>query len=90
MTITTNSKGEFEFTATEDGNYLFTITAPEQTGSSQGDSTTSKNNTKKENPLHEAGGQSSSNPMFRTEAFVASPGQPIRGNCGKRRQESRR
>ena len=79
MTITTNSNGAFEFTAMEDGNYLFTATAPEQTGSSQGDSTTQQNDTKKENPLYEAGGQSGSNPMFRTEAFVASPGQPIGG-----------
>lgn len=79
MTATTNSKGEFEFAATEDGNYLFTVTAPEQTSSSQGDSTTRQNDTKKENPLYEAGGQSSSNPMNRTEAFVASPGSPIGG-----------
>jgi hypothetical protein len=79
MTTITNSKGEFEFTATEDGNYLFTVMAPEQTGSQHGDSTTQQNNTKKGNPLYEAGGLSGTNPMFRTEAFVASPGQPIGG-----------
>jgi len=79
MTTTTNGEGEFEFTATEDGNYLFTVTAPEHTGASQGDSSTRPNDAKKGNPLYEAGGQSGSNPMFRSGAFVASPGQPIGG-----------
>jgi hypothetical protein len=75
MITTTNSNGVFEFTAAEDGNYLFTVTAPEQTGSSQGDSSIQQNKAKKENPLYEAGGLTGNNPM----AFVASPGQPIGG-----------
>jgi len=79
MTTTTNSQGEFEFTATEDGNYLFTATAPEQTGSSPSDSATQQNGAKKGNPLYESGGLAGTNPMFRSAAFVASPGQPIGG-----------
>jgi len=79
ISVTTNSKGAFEFTALEDGNYLFTVIAPGQTNTAQNDSTTQQNETKKGNPLYEAGGQSSSNPMFRTGAFVAHPGNPIGG-----------
>ncbi|MDO6429378.1 carboxypeptidase-like regulatory domain-containing protein [Flavitalea sp. BT771] len=79
MATTTNDKGAFEFTATEDGDYLFTVIAPEQTGSSPSDSTSQQNGTKKGNPLYGDGGQSSSNPMFRNGAFVASPGNPIGG-----------
>jgi len=57
MTTMTNNKGEFEFTATEDGDYLFTITT-------QGDGAMQRDI--KSNPLYEVGGQSTSNPMFRT------------------------
>ena len=79
MTTTTNSEGVFEFSVPEDGNYLFTVIAPGQTGPSQSDSATQQNDTKKGNPLYEAGGQNSSNPMFRTGAFVVRPGNPIGG-----------
>jgi len=63
VTTTTNNKGEFEFTASEDGDYLFTITA-------QGDGAMQRDT--KGNPLYEVGGQSSSNPMFRTMTITSN------------------
>ncbi len=69
MTTTTNTKGEFEFTVTEAGNYLFKLTAPEQAANSQ----------KTGNPLYEHSGSEAQNPLYEPNSFVASPGSPIGG-----------
>jgi hypothetical protein len=79
MAIITNNKGAFEFTAMEDGNYLFVVSAPGPTGPSQVDSSAPQNDTKTVNPLYQDGGHQGTNPMFDPKAFVASPGQPIGG-----------
>ncbi|WP_211345553.1 hypothetical protein [Paraflavitalea soli] len=76
MTITTDTKGQFEFTISEAGNYRFVLTVPDNTDP-QGKSISEQGVKKSDNPLYTADGQSGNNPLH--NAFVTNPGNPIGG-----------
>ena len=78
MTVTTDNKGQFEFTIAEAGNYRFVLTAPVDTDP-QGKSINEKGVKKSDNPIYTGNGQSGENPMHNPTAIVASPGNPIGG-----------
>lgn len=75
MVVTADSSGQFELTIKEAGNYRFIITAPE----SQKKGHSEKGIKRSENPLYTSSGQAADNPLAKSDAFVASPGNPIGG-----------
>lgn len=78
MVAIADSSGQFELTIKEAGNYLFVLTAPVYTVS-QSKSISEKGIKKAENPLYSNTGQTSENPLAKSAASIASPGNPIGG-----------